>query len=168
MAKGFDLGTDLDTNATVASSEDTAGMTFDLSSVEDVAGFEVLPKGTYDAIVDEFEFTTSQSSGAPMIKAVYLITNPEYENRKIFDYYVLTGAGAPFALPKLKKLLSVTCPEYPMNEFNPSKFCESGEIIGRSCGLVLSITTQKQGEYKGEKRNQVRDIVASQDTPSFM
>ena len=56
----------------VTASADTEGMVFNLNEVEEQASsFEVLPKGTYNAIVEEFEFTTSQSSGSPMIKCVY-------------------------------------------------------------------------------------------------
>ena len=49
------------TEAGVTASTDTEGMVFNLNEVEEQASsFEVLPKGTYNAIVEEFEFTTSQ------------------------------------------------------------------------------------------------------------
>lgn len=145
----------------VQSQADASGMVFDLNGVEDHAAFEVLPKGTYNAIVEEFEFTTSQSSGNPMVKVVYSITDPEFEERKIFDYYVLAGDGAKFALPRLKQLITRVCPDVDSTHFNPSAFAESGAIINRACQLKLGIQTQKTGDYAGEKRNTVREILAA-------
>lgn len=148
------------TEAEVTASTDTEGMVFNLDEVEE-SSFEVLPKGTYNAIVEEFEFTTSQSSGSPMIKCVYSIIDGEYVDRKIFDYYVLTGEGAKYALPRLKQLITRVVPEEDSASFNPVKFAESGIIINRQCRITLGIQTQKKGEYKGEKRNNVREILAA-------
>lgn len=148
------------TEVEVTASTDTEGMVFNLNEVEE-SSFEVLPKGTYNAIVEEFEFTTSQSSGSPMIKCVYSIIDGEYVDRKIFDYYVLTGEGAKYALPRLKQLITRVVPEEDSVSFNPAKFAESGVIINRQCRITLGIQTQKKGEYKGEKRNNVREILAA-------
>ena len=148
----------------VTASADTESMVFNLNEVEEQASFEVLPKGTYNAIVEEFEFTTSQSSGSPMIKCVYSIIDGEYADRKIFDYYVLTGEGAKYALPRLKQLITRVVPEEDSANFNPAKFAESGVIINRQCRITLGIQTQKKGEYKGEKRNNVREILAADST----
>ena len=143
------------TEAGVTASADTEGMVFNLNEVEEQSSpFEVLPKGTYNAIVEEFEFTTSQSSGSPMIKCVYSIIDGEYADRKIFDYYVLTGEGAKYALPRLKQLITRVVPEEDSARFNPGKF-------NRQCRITLGIQTQKKGEYKGEKRNNVREILAA-------
>lgn len=160
----FNLGSTA-TEAGVTASTDTEGMVFNLNDVEEQASsFEVLPKGTYNAIVEEFEFTTSQSSGSPMIKCVYSIIDGEYADRKIFDYYVLTGEGAKYALPRLKQLITRVVPEEDSTSFNPVKFAESGVIINRQCRITLGIQTQKKGEYKGEKRNNVREILAADST----
>ena len=157
----FDLGPAAN-EVGVTASTDTEGMVFNLNEVEEQANsFEVLPKGTYNAIVEEFEFTTSQSSGSPMIKCVYSIIDGEYADRKIFDYYVLTGEGAKYALPRLKQLITRVVPEEDSTSFNPVKFAESGVIINRQCRITLGIQTQKKGEYKGEKRNNIREILAA-------
>ena len=52
-------------------------------------------------------------------------------------------------------------PEEDSASFNPAKFAESGVIINRQCRITLGIQTQKKGEYKGEKRNNVREILAA-------
>lgn len=156
---GFNLGP-VETQSAGAA-QDTAGMVFDLNNVEESNSFEVLPKGTYNAVVEEFELTTSQTSGNPMIKTVYSITDEEYAERKIFDYYMLAGEGAKYSMPRLKQLITRVCPDVDASTFNPAQFAESGTIINRQCRLSLGIQTQKKGEYKGEKRNNVKEILAA-------
>lgn len=162
MEQNFNLGPATEENTGVQAAADTEGMIFNLNDVEESSSFEVLPKGTYNAIVEEFEFTTSQSSGSPMIKCVYSLIDGEYAERKIFDYYVLTGEGAKYALPRLKQLITRVCPDVSADTFNPAKFAESGVIINRQCRITLGIQTQKKGEYKGEKRNNVKEILEAE------
>lgn len=169
MEQNFNLGPATEENTGVQAAADTEGMIFNLNEVEESSSFEVLPKGTYNAIVEEFEFTTSQSSGSPMIKCVYSLIDGEYAERKIFDYYVLTGEGAKYALPRLKQLITRVCPDVSADTFNPAKFAESGVIINRQCRITLGIQTQKKGEYKGEKRNNVKEILeAGSGEASFL
>lgn len=146
-------------NAGVTAGTDNGGLVFDLNDVEEDKGFEVIPKGTYPAIVDELEFGDS-STGNPMISTKFKITEGEFEGRVVFDYWVLGGKGAPFGLGKLKKFLARVMPEVDLSAFNPATFAEEGTAIGRELNITLKIQTQKSGEYKGEKRNQVSDITA--------
>lgn len=160
---GFDFsGANETKGAAVTATTDKAGMVFDLSGVEESVGFEVMPKGTYDAVVDEFDFGESKA-GNPMITVKYAITTPEYENRVIFDYMVLSGDGAKFGLGKLKKFLLRVCPEVNISQFDPQQFSDLGTGVGRLCRLVIGIRTQKSGEYKGEKQNNVKDILAPEE-----
>ena len=55
------------------------------------------------------------------------------------------------------------CPEVDLSAFNPQAFAESGVAINRQCQIKLAVTTQKQGEYKGEKRNNIREIMSSSE-----
>lgn len=161
---GFNLSGTENQDAVDVNEQDAEGMVFDLSNVSDQGpSFEVLPKGTYNAVVEDLEYALSQSSNAPMLHATYSITDAEYESRKIHDYYVLTGKGAEYSMPRLKQLLTRVCPEVSLNAFNPQQFAESGVAINRSCQLKLVVQTQKTGDYKGEKRNSVREILASAD-----
>lgn len=155
----FDFGGTTET-AGVTANADAEGMVFDLSGVEENKGFEVIPKGTYDAVVDELDFGESKA-GNPMITIKYALTSPEYENRVIFDYWVLQGNGAEFGQGKLKKFLVRVCPDVDISHFNPKNFADTGAAVGRQCRLTLGIQTQKQGEYKGEKRNTVKDVLAA-------
>lgn len=146
------------TGAGVGSATDANGLVFNLNDVGDAPSFEVMPKGTYDAVIESFEFGDS-SKGTPMITVLYTITAGEFDGRKVYDYMVLGGEGAKFALPKLKQLLLATAPDIDMTTFNPSEVAEEGTMVGRECQLKLKITTQKTGDYKGEKRNQVAEVL---------
>jgi hypothetical protein len=154
-------------NSGVGATADPEGMIFNLTDVDEPS-FEVLPRGTYPAIVDEFEFTTSQSSGNPMLKVVYQVTDGEFAERKLYDYLVLAGEGAKYAIPRLKQMLIRICPEVDISNFNPQKFADEGIIINRPCQIKVNITTQKSGEYKGEKRNQIREVLAADTGGSFL
>lgn len=160
--EGFDLmggAGSAKTGAGVGSAPDAGGLTFDLTGVKEDKKFEVIPKGTYDAVVDELDFGESKA-GNPMVTVKYALTCPEYEKRVIFDYWVLAGNGSEFGLAKLKKFLVRVCPDVDLANFNPKDFADTGVAVGRQCRLTLGIQTQKQGEYKGEKRNTVKDTLA--------
>ena len=148
---------------------DSTAMVFNLDDVDENAGgsMEVMPKGEYACIVDEMTFGES-SKGSPMITVVYQVVEGEFEGRKLWDYWVLNGKGAEFGLAKLKKFLARICPEVGMNAFNPATFCDSGDAIGRDCLVKVKIQTQKAGDYKGEKRNQVQDVQAGSTGTSFI
>ena len=162
MNGNFDLGA----QGGVQANTDNGSMVFDLSGVKENVGFEVIPKGTYEAVVDELDFGESKS-GNPMITVKYSLTTPEYENRAIFDYWVLSGKGADFGLAKLKTFLTRICPETDLTAFNPQTFADEGVAIGKVCKLALGIQTQKKGEYKGEKRNTVKEVLAA-DNGAFL
>lgn len=146
---------------------DTGSLVFDLSDVKEDTGFDLIPKGTYPAIVDEMEFTES-SSGNPMMAVKYRITEGEHEDRLLFDYWVLAGNGAEFGLGKLKKFLSRVMPEVDLSAFNPAEFADSGDAVNKELQVVVKIQTQKKGEYKGEKRNQVSDLLSAAAEGSFL
>jgi hypothetical protein len=150
----------------VGAGKDQGGLVFNLEEVKEDSGFELLPKGNYAAIVDELEFTES-STGNPMFAAKFKVTEGEFEGRVLFDYWVLGGKGAEFGLGKLKKFLTRVCPEVSLAAFNPVSFADEGTAIGRELTVSVKIQTQKKGEYKGEKRNQVADILAP-STGSFL
>lgn len=154
----FNLGSD---PVGVSAAPDDEGAVFDLTNAEAPA-FEAIPKGTYPAIIEELEYTTSQSSGNAMIKVVYMITEGEFAERKVYDFLMLAGDGAKFALPRLKQMLIRVCPEVDISSFNARRFAESGASINRPCQIKLKITTAKNGEYKGEKRNQVAEVLSAE------
>jgi hypothetical protein len=55
-------------------------------NLEDVKNeFEALPQSTYEAKIAECEFTTSKSSGKPMLKFTWEVLDGEFQGRKLFD-----------------------------------------------------------------------------------
>jgi hypothetical protein len=144
----------------VSTGADQGGLVFNLDNVEESKGFEVLPKGDYPVVVDELEFGES-STGNAMFTAVFAVTAGEFEKRKLYDYWVLTGNGAEFGLGKLKKFLARVCPEVNMTQFNPQQFADEGVAIGRELTVSVAVSKQKKGDYKGEMRNQIRDMSAA-------
>jgi hypothetical protein len=156
----------LGTGSNVGAGQDQAGLVFDLTDVKEDTGFEVLPKGTYPVIVDELEFGES-SKGDPMFTAKFKVTEGEHEGRVLFDYWVLGGNGAEFGLAKLKKFLTRVCPDANLAAFNAQAFADEAVAVNRECSVVVGVQKQKTGEYKGELRNQIRDILAA-STGSFL
>lgn len=147
----------------VGSGTDSGGLVFDLTDTKEDTGFEVMPKGNYPAVVDELEFGDS-SKGNAMITAKFKVTEGEHTDRVVYDYWVLNGKGAEFGLGKLKKFLTRVMPEVDITQFNPTDFAEEGTAIGRELTLVLGVQKQTKGDYKGEMRNTVRDILAASET----
>lgn len=150
----------------VASDTDQGGLVFNLDDVKEDAGFELMPKGDYPAIVDELELTES-ANGNAMFAVKFKITEGEFVDRVVFDYWVLAGKGAEFGLGKLKKFLSRVTPEVNLSSFDAQAFSDEGTAVNRECTISLKITTQKKGDYKGEKRNNVADI-SGPTTGSFL
>jgi hypothetical protein len=158
MSDFLGLGNEEETKSAIGGS-DGGGLVFDLSGVEEDKGFEIMPKGDYEAIVDELTFGDS-SSGNPMITVKYKIVAGEFEGRVVYDYWVLNGKGSEFGLAKLKKFLVRVTPEVEIGEFKPADFAEDEVAVGRELVLSLGIQKQTKGDYKGESRNTVRDIAA--------
>lgn len=151
--------------------EDSKGLVFDLSGVDENAGgdFEVLPKAVYNAIIDTCELGESKK-GAPMFTVVYTVDGGEYDGRKLYDYMVIGGdseKAIEFGMQKLKKLLVRVCPETNLQQFNAQQFSDLGTAIGKRCRIDVGIRTQKSGDYKGQKQNNIKDILAPA-TDSFL
>jgi hypothetical protein len=163
----FNLGgtTAANTNG-VKAAQDDGGATFDLTAVEEPS-FDLLPKGNYSAVVESLEFGDS-SKGNPMISVVYTVIDPEFENRKLYDWWVIKGDGDKFGLAKLKKFLVRVMPDENITAFNPKAFADGGAAVGRELVVEVGIQTQKTGDYKGQKRNTVRDILAPKSNGSFL
>lgn len=131
----------------------------DLTDVNEKAGFEAIPAGVYDAIVDSAEFGDS-SKGSPMITWKFKLTDPTYNNRGVFYHTVL---NTDLGKANLKKTLMRVCPDLDLGNFSPSKFCNEGEALGLPCRVKLKIQM-----YQGEKRNSVQEVLAAEASGSFL
>lgn len=165
-------------NGAATGAADNTGLVFDLTSVDENStggDFEPLPKGIYNAVCEQYELTESKSSGAPMFAATFVVDGGEFDGRKLFDYAIVgpradgkdNSKAIEFGQAKLKKFLVRCCPEVQLAAFNAQQFSDMGTGIGKRLRLSVGIQTQKTGEYKGEKRNTIKDILAP-EVGSFM
>lgn len=144
-----------------AENMDGDNLVLDLSSVdESKTGFEAMPKGDYECIVDDCEFGTSQKSGNPMLTWKFKVVEGDFANRVLFFHNVL---NKQFGLALLKKALIAIGSEADLAGFNPQKFADEGDAIG----LPIRVTVGIQ-KYQDEKRNNVKDVSASQESGDFM
>lgn len=137
----------------------TENLVLNLDNVEESKGFEALPKGKYDAVVDDCEFGES-SKGSPMITWKFKLDSEEYGKRTLYYYTVLDQS---FGLSNLKKTLIALGIDIDFAAFNPAEFCDAGEAIG--IPVTLNVGIQK---YEGEKRNTVKEVLPAEEAGSFM
>lgn len=123
----------------------------DMSGIdENASGFQVIPRGTYDAIVDDVTHGVSQRSGNKMWTWTLEVTTPEFAGRKLFFHSVLT----PEQLPRLKKILTRIAPELLEGPFNAREIAEQGVLSGKQLRVRVDIR-----KYEGQDRNNVKDIL---------
>lgn len=77
-------------------SEQEFGGILDLTSA-DTSGFEALPSGSYDCELFEYKWdatknpdgTKKMPDGTPMLKLQFKVIEPEFDNRRLFDQFVI-------------------------------------------------------------------------------
>ena len=139
---------------------DLDNFTLDLEGVdENSGGFEALPAGIYDCIVEETEFGAS-SKGNPMITWKFKVIDEAYKNRLFFYHTVL---NTEIGIANLKKTLVRVCPDVSLTGFNPASFCANGEALGLPCRVKVNIRP-----YNGEKRNNVKEVLAPEAGDAFI
>lgn len=123
----------------------------DFSGVdENAGGFEVLPRGIYDVIVDNVEYGISQRSGNPMWTWTFELDGGDFAGRKLFFHTVLT----PEQLGRTKKVLSRVAPEMLTVPIDPQVVADEGLLLGKRARCRVDIR-----KYEGEDRNNVRDVL---------
>ncbi len=133
--------------------EDGGDLVVNLTDVQEQK-FENVPKGTYLAEVDEATYGMSQSSGKPMITFKMKISEGEYANRTLFFF----ASFSEKALSGTKSNLSRIAPELASQAFKPAELCANGFFLGKPIKIRVDL-----GEYNGEKRSQIKGLVAAGD-----
>lgn len=133
-------------------------LVIDMNSVEE-GSFEVLPKGTYDCIIDEVEYKLSQSSGKPMWNIRLTVVNGEYANRKLFHIISFSEKALPMAKTQINRI----APELLSERFNPRKIAEDGSLVGKACRAKTKIEA-----YEGEDRTRVQTLIAPAGGDEFV
>lgn len=135
-----------------AQSEGGGALLIDLSGVEDEKELPVIPRGIYDAQVDDLTFGHSQASGNPMwtFKLELLESAGEYANRKLFFHLPFVDT----MMPRVKKTMSRIAPELLSQAFSPEKIAAEGVLIGKQCKVRVDVKP-----YEGKPRNNVRELL---------
>lgn len=148
-------------NLNGAADADDDNLVLNLNDVdENKSGFEALPAGIYDAIIENTEYGISKNGGNPMITWQFRITTPEYINRMQFTHTVLNQDRGIVAL---KKIIVRCVPDVNMGTFSAKRFCNDGVALGFPCRLKLTIQP-----YNGEKRNRVTEVLAPASSTGFL
>lgn len=135
------------------------GLSVDLSKVEAMK-FEVLPKGIYNAIIEEVKFEMSKTSNKPMWNLTLAVTDEgEFQNRKQFTILSFSEK----ALPGTKGAIATFAPELLNGPFNPS----DDEIIGSLTGKPVKIKI-KHEEYQGEPQSRVQRWIVPEAGDGFI
>ncbi len=128
--------------------------------------FQPLPKGNYDAVVEEVEFTYSRKSGSPMLKWTFEIIDANYAGRKQFMYTVL---DAKFGVDRLKRtLLNLGFDNLDLANFDVEEFASNGYAINKECILKLSIQSYTNEDGERVKSNSVKDVLPSGSANAFL
>lgn len=130
-----------DTAYAAAVFEDGNGLVVDLSNIQELS-FEALPKGFYAAVIDECNYQISKSSQKPMLQVIWkIVDNPDYENRKVYQYLSFSQG----ALRGTKAQLMRLDPQKFAGQFNPKAIAESGELLGTRKTLKITIQPGTDG-----------------------
>ena len=128
-------------------------LTFDMTAVEE-GTYEIVPKGTYNTIIEQLEYKLSQSSGKPMWAITLVITDGEYQGRKLFTNISFSEKALSMAKTQILRI----APEVLSSTFNPRKIAESGDLIGKACRAKTKIEV-----YEGEEKTRVQTLLAPAD-----
>jgi hypothetical protein len=126
------------------------GFAVDFTNVGDQSGFEAVPRGVYNAVVDDCTYSLSQASNNPMWTWKFEIEDGDHKGRKLFFHSVFAASS----MPRTKKTLGILFPEGLAQQFKPKQVAESGVLLGRRCQIRVDIKP-----YQGEMRNNVRDVL---------
>lgn len=130
--------------------DNDSSLVIDMDEVEE-ASFEVVPKGTYDCIIEDVKFQLSKSSGKPMWNVVLVVVDGEYANRKLFTFMSFSEK----ALPMTKRQINRIAPELLSKTFDPKKIADEGLLVGKHVRAKVKIE-----KYEGEDRSRVQDLLA--------
>jgi len=125
------------------------GKMFDFSETEAVK-FELLPEGTYNAKVYDYELKTS-SNGNEMINFEFQITDEKFKTKKAWYLQVVEGKSKPYWLGLLETLSGLTKEEIA-KQFKEPKDLE--KLIGKKCRLRI-----KHEIYEGNKKQRVKKVL---------
>lgn len=130
--------------------EDGGSLVIDLSNIEEMK-FEAIPKGIYEAEVDECAYEISKNSGMPMFRFIFNITAGDYTGRKLYLY----TSFSPKALSGTKTTLLRIDPTIFNGPFKPQEISDQGILLGKP--VRIKVTHE---DYNGETRARIQNVLA--------
>lgn len=131
--------------------EEGGSLVVDMSNVAEQK-FELIPKGIYNAEIDECSFGLSKSSGAPMFTLIHRITSGDFAGRKLYSYV----SFSPKAISGAKTTLLRLDPQIFNGRFSPQEVADQGVLLGKPHRIKVS-----HEEYQGENRARVQNVMAA-------
>lgn len=119
-----------------------------------VADLEAIPAGLYSAKI--FEMTPGRSkAGNPKISVVFVVTEGDYAETRVFHNLTLV----PQAMPFVKRFLKAF---YDKEDLNQEEFeLDTDDLVGRECRIRVSVEVRD-----GEKQNRVGSVLPIGDETS--
>lgn len=130
--------------------DDDDSLVIDMENVK-AQSFEVIPKGTYNVVIEKCEYKRSESSNQPMWEMTMAITDGDFANRKLFTFMSFSEK----ALPGTKASIQKIAPALLEGSFSPKKIADNGDLIG-----VVARVKTKIEPYNGEDRTKVAQWLA--------
>lgn len=129
--------------------------TIDWNTVEDTT-FELIPKGQYNCTIYEAEYELSQQSGQPMWSLGLEVAGGDHDGHKLRSFLSFSEK----ALPMTKGNIGRIAPQMlEMDDFNPANEELLSTLIDQTVVAEVSIN-----RYQGERRNNVRRLMAADNT----
>jgi hypothetical protein len=136
-------------------SQEDEGLVVDLTDVKEMS-WENIPKGIYDAVIDECKYEISKNSSKPMWSMRFAVVEGEFANRKQFTYVSFSEK----ALGGTKRQIKQFAPELLAGPFNAKKIADEGYLIGKPVRIKVDIEPYKPEGQPVQMRNRVKDIMA--------
>jgi Protein of unknown function (DUF669) len=136
-----------------------ARLEFDASQVEPQAGFEVIPPGWYNVMIDESEMRPTRDNTSEYLQLRYTVIDGQYANRKLFERLHIANAN-PVAREIAYKQLSAIA-----HSVGVLQVADSQQLHGIPLKVKVRIRKDPDGFY--DDQNDVRDYKSmNEQTPS--
>ena len=129
----------------------------DLADVDENQQWPVMPRAIYPVVIKDLVYEYS-SNNNPMWSVVLEVDGGEYDGQTLFFHMVFTDK----ALPRVKKTLSRIYPELLEKPFDPEQVAADSVLIGVRARARVDVIP-----YQGQKRNNVRELLAPESGEDF-
>lgn len=119
-----------------------ATLNFDATSVEPNSGFEVLPAGWYNAMIDESEMKPTKDGSGAYLNLRYSIMGGRHNGQKVFQRLNLRNAN-PTAQEIAYKQLSAICHAIGLMQVQ-----DSTQLHGQPLKIKLKVRKDQTGQYE--------------------